>query len=113
MANKTPNDLFIGLIASLHASAWMLLGKVVHPMTGKVERHLEQAKETIDLLAMLEEKTRGNLDDEESRFLGQVLYELRMNYVEELKAPTQAAPEAPAPGAGDTPQANSEAPPSA
>jgi hypothetical protein len=113
MANKSSDDLFIGLIASLHASAWMLLGKVVHPMTGKVERHLEQAKETIDLLAMLEEKTRGNLEGEESRFLGQVLYELRMNYVEELKAPASAPEPAPADDTAEIPQANPEVPPSA
>lgn len=112
MPNKSPDDLFIGLIASLHASTWMLLGKVVHPMTGKVERHLDQAKETIDLLAMLEEKTRGNLAEDESRFLGQVLYELRMNYVEELKAPTSVPEPAPADNAAESPQPNPEAPPS-
>jgi hypothetical protein len=116
------NDLFIGLIASLQASAWMLLGKVMHPMTGKIERNLEQAKETIDLLGVLEEKTAGNLHPDEARLLQHVLYELRLNYVDELKAAAAAATPAPpseTPQAAATPpppdaaQSNAEAPPSA
>lgn len=79
------NDLFMGLVASLQMSAWLGLGKIMNPVTQKVERNLEQAKETIDLLGVVEEKTRGNLTDEESRALTHVLYDLRMNYVEELK----------------------------
>jgi hypothetical protein len=90
--DSQPSDLFLGLVVSLQASAWMLLGKVVNPMTGKIDRNLDQAKETIDLLGMLEEKTRGNLQADEQRLLGQVLYQLRMNYVEEIAAPGEASP---------------------
>lgn len=86
------SDLFMGLVASLQMSAWMALGKVMNPMTQKAERNLEQAKETIDLLGVLEEKTRGNLSDEEARALTHILYDLRMNYVEELKSPPPPAP---------------------
>lgn len=95
-----PNDLFLGLVAGLHMSAWMALGKVANPVTQKVERDLERAKETIDLLGVLEEKTQGNLHADESRLLQRMLYELRLNYVEELKSgaaptPAPAPPESP------------------
>lgn len=99
MTESAPNDLFLGLVFSLQAAAWMQLGKVMNPMTKTVHRDLPQAKETIDLLGALDEKTRGNLAPDESRALTQILYELRMNYVEELKAsaaPPAAAPEPPA-----------------
>ena len=93
--DERSSDLFMGLVASLQMSAWLALGKIMNPMTHKVERNLEQAKEAIDVLGVLEEKTRGNLTDEETRALTHILYELRMNYVEELKTP----PLAPAPPA--------------
>jgi Domain of unknown function (DUF1844) len=105
MSSASSSDLFLGLVASLQASAWMLMGKVSNPMTGKIERDLARAQETIDLLGMLEEKTRGNLDPDEERFLRQILLELRMNYVEELKSP--------AIGTGDTLTPSPEAPPPA
>jgi len=91
MAERS-SDLFMGLVASLQMSGWLALGKIMNPMTQKVERNLEQAKETIDVLGVLEEKTRGNLTDEESRALTHILYELRMNYVEELKTAPPAPP---------------------
>jgi hypothetical protein len=100
---EAPNDLFVGLVASLQMSAWMAMGKIVNPMTQKVERDLEQAKETIDLLGMLEEKTRGNLHTDEARLLERILYELRLNYVEELK--TGTAPAIESPPAGEQPSA--------
>lgn len=92
MAESAPDDLFVGLVLSLQAAAWMQLGKVVNPMTGKLQRDLHQAKETIDLLGVLDQKTKGNQHPDETRMLTQMLYELRMNYVEELKA--SAAPPA-------------------
>ena len=110
MVESAPNDLFVGLVLSLQAAAWMQLGKVMNPMTGKVQRDLHQAKETIDLLGVLDEKTRGNQHPDETRMLTQMLYELRMNYVEELKAsaappastpPTAASAEAAATDAAD------------
>ena len=78
---ESPNDLFVGLVASLQMSAWMAMGKIVNPMTQKTERNLEQAQETIDLLGVLEEKTRGNLHADEARLLERILYDLRMKYV--------------------------------
>jgi hypothetical protein len=81
------NPHFVALVASFHSTAMMQLGKIANPMTGKAERDLPGVKETIDLLGMLKEKTNGNLAEEESRFLDHVLYELRINYVEESQNP--------------------------
>ena len=100
MTSEKPSDLFLGLVASLQMSAWMQLGKITNPMTGKIDRNIEQAKETIDLLGILEERTRGNLHEEEARAISRLLYDLRMNYVEELKsaAPTAVPESTDAPG---------------
>ena len=72
------------------------LGKLMNPMTGKLERNLEAAKNTIDTLGAIEARTRGNLEPDEQRVLAQVLTDLRMNYVDELKkggaGPDRGAP---------------------
>jgi len=85
LANETL--LFTQLIMSFHAAAWQQLGKVGSPLSGKIERNLELAKNSIDILGMLEVKTRGNLGDDEARLLRQILTQLRLNYVEEVKKP--------------------------
>jgi hypothetical protein len=54
-------------------------------MSGKIERNLEGARNTIDTLAAIEARTRGNLESDEQRVLTQVLTELRMNYLDETK----------------------------
>jgi hypothetical protein len=77
--------LFIGLVLNLQASAMIGLGKLTNPVTQKVERNMDQARMTIDMLGMLEEKTRGNCTDEETKTLQKALTELRMNYLDELK----------------------------
>ncbi len=78
---EVPPAGFAGLVHSLAARAMMFLSDRTHPETGESLQDLELAKHTIDLLAVLEEKTRGNLDEEERRLLDGVLYELRMAYV--------------------------------
>ena len=85
---RTPSHqaaLFLQLVLGLQQSAMMGLGKLMNPLTHKVETHLEMARDTIDTLAALEQRTRGNLEPDEARVLRQVLTDLRMNYVEELK----------------------------
>ena len=79
------NRFFVELVAHLQMSAWVQLGKVADPHSGKVERNLPAAKYSIDLLGMLEEKTRGNLAAEEAELVRELLMNLRLNYVEELK----------------------------
>ena len=66
----------------LAMSAIQQMGKLVDPSTGKTAINLEAAQATIDMLDMLEIKTRGNLDAEETRLLKDTLMSLKMNYVE-------------------------------
>ena len=91
--------LFLGLIHSFQAAAMQQMGKIMNPYTQKVERDLTQARLSIDMLEMLQERTSGNLTGEESRFLTHVLTELRLNYVAEVDEDkkAEAKPEAPAP----------------
>jgi len=77
--------LFMGLVINLHATAMIALGKITSPLTQKIERNLEQARFTIDMLGMLEAKTAGNRTEEESRTLRTILTELRLNYIDELE----------------------------
>jgi hypothetical protein len=78
---------FSTFVLSLGTSALYHLGVVAHPETGeKLEApELELARNTIDTLEMLEEKTRGNLEDPERELVGSLLYELRMRFVEAEK----------------------------
>ncbi len=76
--------LFMGLVLMFHAAAMQHMGKTKNPLSDKIERNLEQAQFVIDTLDALASKTKGNLSDEESRFLSNVIKELKLNYVEEL-----------------------------
>jgi hypothetical protein len=76
---------FTGLVVSLANSALIQLGLVGLPDSGKVARNLPAAKQTIDIVAMLEEKTKGNLSDEEQQLLRETLFQLRMAFVEASK----------------------------
>jgi len=97
--------LFLQLVLGLQQSGMMSLGKLMNPITRKIETNLEIARDTIDTLASLEARTRGNLEPDEERVLRQVLTELRMNYVDAVKKSggTTPAPEAGAPS--DAPHA--------
>ena len=91
--------LFMGLVLMFHAAAMQHMGKTKNPISDKIERSLEQAQFIIDTLDALASKTKGNLSDEETRFLTNVIKELKLNYVEELdkdKSVKPDAPEAPA-----------------
>jgi hypothetical protein len=87
-SNYSKEELYFAqLILSFQAAAYQQMGKVVNPLTGKVERNLEMARHSIDMLTMIQEKTKGNLTESESGFITHVLTELRMNYVEEVNKP--------------------------
>lgn len=73
---------FPTFILSLASSVQISLGLIPHPQTKKAEVNLIAAKQTIDILGMLEEKTKGNLSTDEASILKQILFELRMQYVE-------------------------------
>jgi hypothetical protein len=77
---------FATLVLSLGSSVLMYMGEA--PEGQKVQRNLPMAKHAIDLLTVLEEKTKGNLSTEEEHILGSLLFDLRLRYVEALKAPS-------------------------
>ena len=99
--------LFVQLIASFQTAAMLQMGKIMSPVSGKIERDMDQAKTTIAMLEMLQSKTEGNLSGEEKRLIDHILYELRMNFLDESKSPTE---ESAAPEAGGT-EAKSESAP--
>ena len=74
--------MFRGLIESLASQALLYMGAMRDPMTGQAHQDLNQAQTMIDMLGMIEEKTKGNLSPEESQLVGNLLYELRMRYIE-------------------------------
>ncbi len=86
--------LFTQLVIMFHSATMQQLGKIKNPVTDKIERNLQAAQGSIELLEMLKEKTLGNLHDDEARLLNQVLQECRLNYVDETNKPDTAAPSA-------------------
>ena len=77
---------FLILVTSLSTAAMSSLGKLQNPMTGKIEKNLDAAKQQIDMISMLETKTKGNLSQEESRYLSEVITQLKVNYVQEVSS---------------------------
>lgn len=73
---------FTTFVVSLSHSALLHLGDAPNPVDGKSEVDLPMARQTIDLLALLQEKTHGNLTGAEERVLTQSLYDLRLRFVE-------------------------------
>lgn len=81
-----PEMNFSTFVLSMHASAAMHMGLVADPQTGQaLPVQLPLAQQTIDILSMMEQKTKGNLTQEEEQLLGGVLYELRMLFLEQRK----------------------------
>jgi len=83
-ASKLPIITFSTFIVSLNAAVLANLGIIDEPGAGKRIKNLTLAKQTIDVLAMLEEKTRGNLTQDEATMLQSILYDLRIIYVREM-----------------------------
>jgi len=79
--------MFTQVVLMFHTAAMQQLGKLKNPLTDAIERDLGAAQNSIDLLDMLKEKTKGNLSEEESRLLVQVIRELKLNYVDEANKP--------------------------
>lgn len=77
-----PPVTFSSFVFSLSTSALMLMGEQLDPRQPQVPVNLPQAKEIIDILSVLEVKTKGNLDRDEERMLTDMLYALRMKYVD-------------------------------
>jgi Domain of unknown function (DUF1844) len=80
-----PEINFSTFVLSLSTQALMHLGEIANPLTGKAETDVPVAKQMIDIIGLLQEKTRGNLDAREQQLVEDVLYDLRMRYVEAVK----------------------------
>jgi Domain of unknown function (DUF1844) len=80
-----PEITFGTFLVSLSTQALMQLGDIPDPQTGKPEQDLVGAQQLIDIIGMLQQKTRGNLDRDEAQLIEAVLYELRMKYVERAR----------------------------
>jgi hypothetical protein len=78
---KTPTIDFYTFCLSLGSSAFVHLGDAPHPETGMPAADLLMAKQTIDILDMLNEKTKGNLTRDEAQFLEKLLVDLKLRYV--------------------------------
>jgi hypothetical protein len=85
-ADALPEMSFSGLVLSLSAGAMVHLGEKPEGSAEAPEPNLLLARQTIDILELLERKTRGNLDADEERLLGSVLHDLRMKYVARSRA---------------------------
>lgn len=72
-------------LMSLSTQALMCLGEIPNPMSGKPEPDLLAVRELIDIISLLQEKTRGNLDAAEARLFEKILYDLRMRFVEKAR----------------------------
>ena len=80
-------QLFMYLVGTFQSSAWIALGKMKNPMTDKIEKNLDQASYYIDLLDMLQSKTKGNVLEYEEQMLINTVSELKMNFIDEQKNP--------------------------
>jgi hypothetical protein len=80
-----PEINFSTFVISLSTQALMHLGEIADPLSGKVETDVTAAKQMIDILGMLREKTKGNLSSGEERLMEDILFDLRMKYVEAVK----------------------------
>jgi hypothetical protein len=87
---------FTGIVGMFQLEGFIALGKIAHPATGKIEKNAEQASFIIDLLSVLQEKTKGNLSAEENRLLDGTLRDLRLNFVaDSSSAPAASQPDSP------------------
>jgi len=82
--------LFVQLVSMFHAAALQQMGKIKNPATDKIERDLEQAELSIDMLDMLKEKTKGNTSAEEEKILTELVAQLKLNYVDEKSKDAKA-----------------------
>jgi hypothetical protein len=80
---NTEDQLFTQLLYIFYSSAMVSLGKLKNPATDKIERNLEQAKQSINILELIKEKTKNNLNESQQRTLEGLLTDLRLNFVDE------------------------------
>lgn len=81
-----PEVNFNSLIFSLSSSALLHMGEIADPQTGQKIEDLPMAKHSIDIISMLQAKTKGNLDNEEQKFIDNILADLRLRYVKAVNS---------------------------
>ena len=92
------NELLLAqLIFMFQTASLQHMGKLKNPMTDKIDRDLQQAQISIDILAMMQAKMKGNLSPAEEKMFAGVLQELRLNYVDEASKPAEKDAAEPAP----------------
>ncbi len=80
-----PQVTFEAFVMSLNTSVLYHLGEIADPMTGKREKNLDLARHGIDTLVLMEEKTKGNLSDDEAKMLKDLLYDVKLKFVQAAK----------------------------
>lgn len=83
MDKEKSSQMFITLIYSLQMQAMMNMGKLKNPVTDKIEKDLEAARVSIDMIEMIKDKTINNLSDDENKIITHILSDLQLNFVEE------------------------------
>ena len=91
--NDKNTQLFLYLVSTFEMSTLHHLGKLKNPLTDKIEKNLDQAQMSIDILDMIKEKTKGNLGPDEQRHLDHALSQLKLNYIDEMNKPPEIKPE--------------------
>jgi hypothetical protein len=87
--------LLMRLVFMFQTAAMQQMGKIADPINGKIDKDLAEASVSIDTLIMIRKKCKNNLSEDEERFLNHVIYELQLNYVDEINRKDKQ------PGAGD------------
>jgi hypothetical protein len=80
---NSEDQLFTQLLYIFYSSAMVAMGKLKNPATDQVERNMEQAKQSIDILELIKAKTKNNITQDQGRMLDGLLTDLRLNYVDE------------------------------
>ena len=84
-ASTDPTVSFVSLVVSLGSSALVHLGEIAEPGASGPTKNLQLARDTIDVLQVLKDKTKGNLDDDETKLLDALLFDLRTKYMASAK----------------------------
>lgn len=93
METKDLNPYLFSLIQMFASACWQQMGKIPSQIDGKITKDLKSAQQTIDLLIMLKDKTKGNLSSTEEKMLTDTLSNLQMNYADEVSKEITAKPE--------------------
>jgi hypothetical protein len=89
-AGKMPEANFETLVSTMATQALFSMGAIPDPRTGQRVAHLDLARHHIDMLGVIEEKTKGNLTEEEQKMLSTTVYELRNTYIQVSNASRNA-----------------------